>query len=89
MHFGRLLGPTLETFSVLSVICGAKLAGSSQVPLFEDPLVEMLPECDGCMCFNQSKNCCFGDLEAPFWVPGMLVIQGSKGSPNRHLEVQV
>ena len=41
--------------------------------------------------FFFTKNCHFGDLEAPFWVPWVtiLVIQGSTGTPNRHLEVQV
>ena len=33
---------------------------------------------------------CFGDLEAPFWLPWVtiLVIQGSTVTPSRHLEVQ-
>ena len=39
-----------RNFRYFSVICGAKLAGSSQVLLFEAPGVEMQPECNGCMC---------------------------------------
>jgi hypothetical protein len=43
------------------------------------------------MVIFPQQNCHFGDLEAPFWVPWVtiLVIQGSTGTPNRHIGVQV
>ena len=44
---------------VFSMIWGAKLASSFQVHLFEDMGVVRMPESNGWMCWNQSKNCCF------------------------------
>ena len=59
MHFGSLLGPTLDTFCDFSMILGAKVGDSFQVHVFGDPGMEMMPECCGCMCLNHSKNCRF------------------------------
>ena len=42
VHFGGLLGPTLET---LSVIWGTKVGDSFQVSFFDDLWMEMIPEC--------------------------------------------
>ena len=50
MDFGSLLGPTLRCFGDFSVIWVAKVGDSFQVHVFDDPGVEMLPECGGRMC---------------------------------------
>ena len=30
-----------------------------QVHVFGDPGMEMMPECNGCMCYNPNKRMCF------------------------------
>ena len=32
------------------------MGDSFQVHVFDDPGLEMLPECGGCMCYNHSKT---------------------------------
>ena len=44
------------TFSDFSVIRGAKMGDCFQVHVFGDPGMEMLPECNGCMCYKHCKN---------------------------------
>ena len=50
VDLGSLLGPTLRYFCDFSVIWDAKVGDSFQVHVFDDPGMEMLPECSGCMC---------------------------------------
>ena len=50
VDLGSLLGPTLGYFYDFSVIWDAKVGDSVQVHVFDDPGMEMLPECGGCMC---------------------------------------
>ena len=38
------------------------MADSLQVHLFDDPSVEILPESNGCMCLNHSKNIGFREV---------------------------
>ena len=63
---GFILGvswdPLWRQFCDLSVIWGTKVGGSFQVHLFDDPGMEMMPECSGCMCLNHSKNCGFREI---------------------------
>ena len=35
------------------------MGDSFQVHVFDDPGLEMLPECGGCMCYNHSKTVVF------------------------------
>ena len=62
VHFGSPLGSTLETFSSFFCDLGGKVGDSFQVHVFDDPGLEMLPECGGCMCYNHSKNCGFREV---------------------------
>ena len=61
--FRIILGVPWESlwapFCDFSVMWGAKMGGCLQVHVFGDPGMEMMLECDGCMCYNQSKNCGF------------------------------
>ena len=50
VHFGSLLGRTLGTIGRFSLIWDVKVGDSFQVHVFDDPGVEMLRECNGCMC---------------------------------------
>ena len=50
VDLGSLLGPTLDTFFQFSVIWAGKVGDSFQTHVFDDPGLEMLPECGGCMC---------------------------------------
>ena len=59
MHFGSLLGATLETFFVILSDLGAQVRDSFQVHLFDDLGVEMLSESGGCLWLNHRKNYCF------------------------------
>ena len=63
---GFILGvswdPLWRQFCDLSVIWGTKVGGSFQVHLFDDPEMEMMPECSGCMCLNHNKNCGFREI---------------------------
>ena len=56
VHLGSLLDPTLGTILCFSVIWDAKVGDSFQVHVFGDPGMEMMPECNGCMCYNHSKT---------------------------------
>ena len=56
-HSGSLLGSTLVSVCVFSLILGTKMGDSFQVHGFSDPGMEMMPECSGCMCLNHYKNC--------------------------------
>ena len=38
------------------------MGDSFQVHVFSDPGMEMMSECDGCMCYNHSKNNGFSDI---------------------------
>ena len=55
-HLGSLLGPTLATILWFSVIWGGKMGDSFQVHVFGDPGMEMMPECNGCVCYKHNKN---------------------------------
>ena len=59
VHLGSLLGVNLETFLSFFRDLGAKAGDSFQVHVFDDPEVEMLLECCGCMCYNHNKTVCF------------------------------
>ena len=56
VHLGSLLGVILETFLRFVYDLGAKMGDCFQVYVFGDPGMEMIPECNGCMCYNQNKN---------------------------------
>ena len=62
VHFGVSWDPLWTQFCDLSVIWGTKVGGSFQVHLFDDPGMEMMPECSGCMCLNHCKNCGFREI---------------------------
>ena len=59
VDLGSLLGPTLGKILRFSVVWGSKLGDSFQVHVFGDPGMEMMPECNGCMCYNHVKTMCF------------------------------
>ena len=59
VHYGSLLGDTLETFCDFSMILGAKVGDSFQDHVFGDPGMDMIPDCTGCMFLNHRKNCGF------------------------------
>jgi hypothetical protein len=46
-------------FSDFSVIWSVKMGDWFQVHVFGGSGMEMVLECDGCMCYNHSKNCGF------------------------------
>ena len=48
--------PLWRHFRDCSVIWGGKVGDSSQVRVFDDPGLEMLPECGGCICYNHCKT---------------------------------
>ena len=50
VHLGSLLGHTLDTILCFSVSWGSKMGDGFQVHVFGDPGMEMMPECNGCMC---------------------------------------
>ena len=60
IDLGWILGvpwdPLWGHFRHFSVIWGGKVGDSFQVHVFDDPGLEMLPECGGCMCYNHSKT---------------------------------
>ena len=45
-----------------SMILDAKMGDGSQVHVFGDPGMEMMPECNGCMCYKHSKNNGFREI---------------------------
>ena len=51
--------PLWAPFCEFSVICGARMGDWFQVHVFGGSGMEMVLECDGCMCYNHSKNCGF------------------------------
>ena len=61
-HSGSLLGSTLLSLCVFSVILGTKMGDSFHVHVFSDPGMEMMPECSGCMCLNHGNNCGFREI---------------------------
>ena len=67
MDLGTLLESTLGTISWLSVIWGGRMGDRFQVHVFSDPGMEMMPECNGCMCYNHSKN-------NVFWMISLLLL---------------
>ena len=62
VDFGSLLGVNLETFCDFSMIWGGKVGDCFQFHVFGDPGMEMMPECNGCMCYIHSKNKCFREI---------------------------
>ena len=53
------------------------MGDSFQVHLFGYPGMEMMPECNGCMCYKRTKNQCFREISLfplihEFGVPGGL-----------------
>ena len=46
-------------FSDFSLIWSVKMGGWFQVHVFGGSGMEMVLECDGCMCYNHGKNCGF------------------------------
>ena len=56
VDLGSLLGFILGTNLCFSVIWGGKMGDSFQVHVFGDPGMEMMPECNGCMCQKHCKN---------------------------------
>ena len=59
MHFGVSWDSLWRPFCDFSLIWGAKVGNSFRVHVFDDPGMEMMPECTGCMCLNHGKNCGF------------------------------
>ena len=51
--------PLWAPFCEFSVILGARMGDWFQVHVFGGSGMEMVLECDGCMCYNHSKNCGF------------------------------
>ena len=66
IDFGVNLGlpwdPLWAHLCDLSVIWGAKMGDCFQVHVFGDPGMEMMPECNGCMCYTYCKNKCFREI---------------------------
>ena len=56
LKFGSLSGPTLGTFSRVSVIWDDRKENSFQVHDFGGPGMEIIVECIGCMRHKQCKN---------------------------------
>ncbi len=56
LDLGSLLGPTLGTFSRFSVIWDDRKENSFQVHDFGGRGMEIILECNGCMCHNHCKN---------------------------------
>ena len=54
-----LLVSILDTILRFSVIWGSKMGDSFQVHVFGDQGMEMMLECNGCMCYNIVKTMCF------------------------------
>ena len=52
VSWGSLWAP----FCDFSVIWGAKVGDCLQVHVFGDPGMEMMPECNGCMCHKHGKK---------------------------------
>ena len=50
MDLGSLLESTLATILSFAVILGSKMGDSFQVHVFGDLGMEMMVECNGCMC---------------------------------------
>ena len=46
-------------FLDFSVIWGAKMGDCLQVHVFGDPGMEMMPECNGCMCYKHNTSAVF------------------------------
>ena len=59
VDLGSLLRPTLGIILWFSVILGSKTGDSFQVHVFGDPGMEMMPECNDCMCYKHNRNCGF------------------------------
>ena len=60
-------------FCDFSVIWGAKIGDCLQVHVFGDPGMEMMPECNGCMCYKHSKNNGFSDISLFPLIPELSV----------------
>ena len=56
MDLGGNLESTLGTVLRFSVIWDGKAGDGFQVHVFSDPGMEMMPECNGCMCYNHRKK---------------------------------
>ena len=65
VHWGSPLGVVLETFLRFVYDLDAKMGDCFQVYVFGDPGMEMMPECNGCMCYKHSKNNGFREI-SPF-----------------------
>ena len=63
MDLGSLPGPTLGTFSRFSVIWDDRKENRSKVHDFGGRGMEIILECNGCMCHNRFKKpCVLGDF---------------------------
>ena len=49
-------------FRDFSVIWGGKMGDSFQVHVFGDPGMEIMLECNGCMCYKHCKNNMFSTI---------------------------
>ena len=49
--------PLWAPFCEFSVIWGARMGDWFQVHVFGGSGMEMVLECDGCMCYNHNKKC--------------------------------
>ena len=63
---GCLLGvswdPLWRRVCDFSMILDAKVGDGSQVHVFGVPGMEMMPECNGCMCYKHCKNNGFREI---------------------------
>ena len=76
IDLGSLLGPTLGTIQRFSVIWGGKKGDSFQVHVFCDPWMEMMPECNGCMCYKHYKNHVFSMISLFVLIRRFGVLRG-------------
>ena len=59
VDWGASRDPLWAPFRDFSEIWDAKRGESLQVQVFGDPGMEMMPECNGCMCYKHNKDICF------------------------------
>ena len=52
-------GPLWRHVCDFALIWSVEMGDGFQVHVFSDPGMEMMPECSGCMCYKQIKNCGF------------------------------
>ena len=63
INFGVPLGAHFgDVLVIFALVWCAKVGDGFQVHVFGDPGMEMMPECNGCMCYKHSKNNGFREI---------------------------